>query len=1783
MAKSKKSTNGIWRYTIAGAKKLGVKSDSTPTEFHIKTYKDKKIKGQRYLFEDTATEITEYAKGGKTKNDISDKRIKDITKHYAIAALWSSNDSENDDQPFDSDYSVSDIDEKSMDDMENTVRKFVEQNDAVIKESGITDEQLGHDLWLTRNGHGTGFWDRDLPGDTGENLSEAARKLGESNLYAENGKVKIDGFDKDKSFAKGGKTKNKTYKVSVKFKTTSGHDATYKTELNADSEDEAKAIAEGKTRREHNFKELISVKIHDDKFGIFEEGGATKPIGSTGVFANGGNVYTEDEFDVAIKRVIDNGDQFEFSEMHTKGDKIGSVKTAYKLVPVKNKSSRKWKVFKGKDQDGIEFGLMGQAWEKEPVKTFETDADMAAFVRAHVLSDNSFAKGGKVLTEEYKGFVLRTDKLDDKKFETAVSKNGKHLNGFIRETAAASILGAKDKIDAGVFDKEQEDIGFAKGGKVGKTKLTKEEKVTMILAIGLLSNYKKRFKDTHPQHIETNQLINRLSNKNPLMWNAGDLNEAIDKINKNKNLYHNEKGQLDTIKKVLPELKAMDKKYRKIREEVAASVTSRQIDWDVFEEEFNPVQNTVSNREEYNGWLFETYGADEQHVFDYAKKHPHNVWTILDTDEGYQIITNGLHHVNRFGYVITKNAWKENEMIEVVDQDDIERAENEDDDFKKGGETSGGDKHKYYIKVYNTEEDYKNKIANTTDKNKMSWEKAIEVRQKFEEANPYAVQILSVKGGRVVSNSLSFAKGGKTNLFEKYSNEQLGEAYKEVVGYNLYEDLKENPETEDVRKDLISVISDYDDNFFKEEKRRPFAEYFSNKKFAKGGKTNKSIKTPTTFYNAAVKYLKEAYYLEPNDMDFDMDKATEAFNEGENPFDYVDSYAEKNDLDKNMDYGYEKTQGAKELYENGMFAEGGKIKLSTDQVIEKFKGKIASKQMVRSFFKNLSDDLDTGFHPDDDFAEYTEVNSEKKSFPKEQADDLNKIMEECFDWCAKNNEDIYGIGLSVQQKELKKRGIFAEGGQMGEFKIGDRVKIINSNGVYDGHSGKVLHIDNASRELDVATDYIPEGILVRFDDVRKFSFFIKDLPDEVYDAIYALNSRIDVDDEIGVIKESDGSFYIESKDGVGSLIIEKNTDDEKEKLVWEWLDKNRADGESFAEGGKTKEEELFNGRYLKIVKKGNKLCIYLTEDGKEEAKENPIDYKSFYEYFEDVQGNSELKYWDDASESGFGLTESPVITDGYYFGDDGEIKSHKDAHMWWFPNYQIASPFEHLTEEGEVEFIEAEDSFETGGVPFGSNAPGNSEFGGGDKPFGSNAPGSFAQGGKVYSDEEYTKLKNKKMFESSGVWIVEAKSGFMKKHKTEDEALTYFKKEYPQHGVIENQYAGKEVEQVWNAWTKEQRIHFIEDHFNSDSFANSDKTKHHYFNSLMGLVDLNFENIPDVPLKSTLDSAIYNHIHHGQYAKGGDLPGLNYVDNLTGIGDEEFAKGGAIGRQHYVAMSSWFDTHDYDVEKIKSIVSSAGGKNVHTENQYGWHNQPEVVVFNVSDDSKKVVQEALQKGLDTEWIIINEKDWRVKKMKEGGELNYADAASMPFKEGGKADNKTKVKLTGGNVKNTSEVVEGYLYDNGDIDIPGYGLYKKGNFEVVSNDTPLTNYNQDYMKRIANSDANSYTENRIPFKGNNLEGKTLDSGDYVVLSFGYYPIWFYSAVDKKWYGNSDDYCRVTAMQRPQTRPSWDATMLPVVELFEKMKCPEAKFEIGGVTAVIQTLSQGTDTNLAVVHQ
>ena len=41
------------------------------------------------------------------------------------------------------------------------------------------ERAAGHDLWLTRQGHGCGFWDGDWPDDVGEYLTKRAKALGE--------------------------------------------------------------------------------------------------------------------------------------------------------------------------------------------------------------------------------------------------------------------------------------------------------------------------------------------------------------------------------------------------------------------------------------------------------------------------------------------------------------------------------------------------------------------------------------------------------------------------------------------------------------------------------------------------------------------------------------------------------------------------------------------------------------------------------------------------------------------------------------------------------------------------------------------------------------------------------------------------------------------------------------------------------------------------------------------------------------------------------------------------------------------------------------------------------------------------------------------------------------------------------------------------------------------------------------------------------------------------------------------------------------------------------------------------------------------------------------------------------------------------------------------------------------------------------------------------------------------------------------------------------------------
>jgi hypothetical protein len=151
----------------------------------------------------------------KENYEFEEDELKQILKGYLDAALWTEEERLNDEQG--EYYYVEDDDESdesseleklikltnnfkqksiesfSKDDIEpnslikayldiknfiNTAGYFVEE---AVEEHGY--EQLGHDIWLTRNRHGAGFFDRGYDDETEKALMDAAHKLKEVDLF----------------------------------------------------------------------------------------------------------------------------------------------------------------------------------------------------------------------------------------------------------------------------------------------------------------------------------------------------------------------------------------------------------------------------------------------------------------------------------------------------------------------------------------------------------------------------------------------------------------------------------------------------------------------------------------------------------------------------------------------------------------------------------------------------------------------------------------------------------------------------------------------------------------------------------------------------------------------------------------------------------------------------------------------------------------------------------------------------------------------------------------------------------------------------------------------------------------------------------------------------------------------------------------------------------------------------------------------------------------------------------------------------------------------------------------------------------------------------------------------------------------------------------------------------------------------------------------------------------------------------------------------------------------
>jgi len=127
-------------------------------------------------------------------------KFDEFTKAYMECLLWSTTDGSNDQggEPLDSNYDFTDFSQEALETIEADCRKFQHEHyGAISNEVNCTHigdypvlEYAGHDFWLTRNGHGAGFWDGDWP-EVGEYLTQVCSlEYPEQNPYVGvNGKI----------------------------------------------------------------------------------------------------------------------------------------------------------------------------------------------------------------------------------------------------------------------------------------------------------------------------------------------------------------------------------------------------------------------------------------------------------------------------------------------------------------------------------------------------------------------------------------------------------------------------------------------------------------------------------------------------------------------------------------------------------------------------------------------------------------------------------------------------------------------------------------------------------------------------------------------------------------------------------------------------------------------------------------------------------------------------------------------------------------------------------------------------------------------------------------------------------------------------------------------------------------------------------------------------------------------------------------------------------------------------------------------------------------------------------------------------------------------------------------------------------------------------------------------------------------------------------------------------------------------------------------------------------
>ena len=77
---------------------------------------------------------------------------------------------------------------------------------------------------------------------------------------------------------------------------------------------------------------------------------------------------------------------------------------------------------------------------------------------------------------------------------------------------------------------------------------------------------------------------------------------------------------------------------------------------------------------------------------------------------------------------------------------------------------------------------------------------------------------------------------------------------------------------------------------------------------------------------------------------------------------------------------------------------------------------ITTAEEVKSFFRHIVYDLGINFHPDDDFKNYVNYETGKRTMNNDQAELYNRLMDESFEVCG---EEVYEIGSDLLFQRLQ--------------------------------------------------------------------------------------------------------------------------------------------------------------------------------------------------------------------------------------------------------------------------------------------------------------------------------------------------------------------------------------------------------------------------------------------------------------------------------------------------------------------------------------------------------------------------------------------------------------------------------------------------------------------------------------------------------------------------------------------------------------------------------------------